>query len=152
MEDHSPYGFSPDQQPLTSQPHDDISDQFSPLFGRQQSSASSPTVRSPSNYSRYWNLKSPLPKASSETLMGGQDEFQEELPAKYIGPEMRKVSLRRRKLGFGSSQNSRQLRQSMVCWLPEIAWAFVSVACVIGKSFFEVIYESFIKPLLRNTS
>ena len=124
--------------------------------------ATSPTGtgRSPGDYSGMWkgSLSSPYnsndcyPRTSSETVIHHPPEKEyrahSELPAKYIGPEMRKASsqllTKRHKAGSGSGFGGggrpgyccsfpTLRRQSVLWWLPEFAWVVFSFVCFVGK-------------------
>ncbi|KAK0725177.1 hypothetical protein B0H67DRAFT_123211 [Lasiosphaeris hirsuta] len=109
----------------------------SPLFGPKYGPGSSPLAAgSPGVHTlQFVTSMSASAKESREALTEGQDQGAE-LPAKYIGPEMRRSSLalKRRNTwsaGSGSAGRPRQIRRGLRWWLPEFAWIFVSILCVI---------------------
>ncbi|KAK3317722.1 hypothetical protein B0T19DRAFT_488907 [Cercophora scortea] len=105
--------FHEQQQPLTYHMRD------GPL------PPSPPPERSPGDYSRLWRSSPYVERTSMETIT------YDEPPAKYIGPEMKKALLRRRKPAHKLPRNSRLLRQSMLWWLPEVGWMAMGLICVI---------------------
>ncbi len=105
----------------------------SPLFKPRRDSVSSPYAdQTPKDESARQRITITEP-SSSETLPGTDDaDTVDELPAKYIGPEMRRASftLKRRKTPMPETQ---QLRQGLRWWLPEVGWVLVSAVCVLGE-------------------
>ncbi|KAK3385148.1 hypothetical protein B0H63DRAFT_543354 [Podospora didyma] len=119
---------APIEQPLPL--HHETLEQ--PGNGTPGPSTPPPADRSPGNYSRLWKSPTLIRRGSSETLTGSAHD-DEDLPAKYIGPEMKKAALKRRKFGKlgGSSRDSRHVWHSIKPWLPEMAWIIISWVCVI---------------------
>ncbi|KAK3346557.1 hypothetical protein B0T25DRAFT_613123 [Lasiosphaeria hispida] len=108
-----------------------------PLFGPKYGAGPSPLAAgSPGVHAlQFVSATSASIKGSREVLAEGQAKGAE-LPAKYIGPEMKRnsLSLKRRNTwsaGSGSAGRPRQIRQGLRWWLPEFAWVFVSILCVI---------------------
>lgn len=59
----------------------------------------------------------------------------DDLPAKYKSPEMRKasVSVRRRISQLEPVHNMQKPARNLVAWIPEVSWLLVSILCLTGR-------------------
>lgn len=103
-------------EPLRGQRHTNFS---VPLGGRK--SSESPLTH---------NVTAATPGAFEEVLMHGDDD----LPATYLGPEMRRASVlvRQRISQLEPPRETQKPKGNLLDWLPEVAWVVLSVICIIG--------------------